>query len=126
LVSAREEGFNKSESETDFQRFTQQRPRIYIIFSNYTNKEFHEIYPSTSTDSIYCPLTDEVIFVPNYDRFNDNAEAFVAFWPEETIDKPMIKDPKLQATWEAIYQELYAQENSERNIWELLKKFLWD
>jgi len=95
------------------------KPKIIIM-------EIYPIDPSISTDRMYCPSTDEVIFAPYYDEINDDAKAFVAFWHGEVLDEPLIRDPKLEAAWEAIYQEWDAQEDPELGIWELVEKFLSD
>lgn len=83
-----------------------------------------QCYPSMSKDRMYCPSTDEVIFAPYYDEINENAQAFVAYWHGEVLNEPLIRDPKLEAAWEAMYQEWDAQEEPEMDMWELVDKFL--
>lgn len=83
-----------------------------------------QCYPSMSKDRMYCPSTDEVIFAPHYEEISEGAEAFVAYWHGEVLDEPLIRVPKLEAAWEAMYQEWDAQENPELDIWELVDKFL--
>ena len=86
--------------------------------------EIYPIDPSISTDRMYCPSTDEVIFAPYYDEINESAQAFVAYWHGEVLDEPLITHPKLQAAWEATFQEWDEQEDPELDIWELVEKFL--
>lgn len=78
--------------------------------------------PEMSTDRMYCPSTDEVIFAPGYDEIDESAEAFIAYWHQEVMDEPSIKDEKLKAAWEKYYEKWKESEKSD--IWGAVEKFL--
>ena len=80
--------------------------------------------PEMSVDRMYCPSTDEVIFAPDYEMINDNADAFIAYWHGEVLTEPEIKDPKLEEAWEATYRAWDEQVDTEIDIWDLVDKFL--
>jgi hypothetical protein len=86
--------------------------------------EYFQCDPSMSTDRMYCPSTDEVIFAPHYEEINEYADAFLAYWHGEFLDQPLIKDQNMEKVWEAIYQEWEEQEDPELEIWDLVEKFL--
>jgi hypothetical protein len=79
--------------------------------------------PEMSIDRMYCPSTKEVIFAPDYDEINENAEAFIAYWHGEILDQPEIKDPKLASAWEK-YFEKWDELFEELDPWEIVEKFL--
>ena len=83
-----------------------------------------ECAPSMSTDRMYCPSTDEVIFAPGYDEISIGAKAFVACWHDEVLDHPEFNDVKLEAAWDAVFKEWDAQEDPELDLFELVPKFL--
>ena len=79
--------------------------------------------PEMSTDRMYCPSSDEVIFAPEYEEINENADAFIAYWHGEVLDQPAITDEKLKAAWEKYFEkwdELY----EELDPFEIVEKFL--
>lgn len=88
--------------------------------------KIYQCYPSMSTDRMYCPSTDEVIFAPHYEEIEEDANAFVAYWHGEVLDEPMIKNHKLAQAWEKIHKDWSEQEEPELDIWELVEKFLSD
>jgi hypothetical protein len=76
------------------------------------------------TDRMYCPSTDEVIFAPDYEEINENAEAFIAYWHGEVLDQPSITDEKLKAAWEEYFKKWKVSEDID--IWNSVEKFLID
>ena len=79
--------------------------------------------PSMESDRMYCPSTDEVIFAPDYEEINENADAFIAYWHGEVLDQPSITDEKLKVAWEKYFEnwdELY----EELGPFEIVEKFL--
>jgi len=78
-----------------------------------------------SVDRMYCPSTNEVIFAPDYDEINENAEAFIAYWHGEVLDQPEIKDANLKAAWEK-YFEKWDDMYEELDSWQIVDKFLED
>jgi hypothetical protein len=75
-------------------------------------------------DRIFCPSTDEVIFAPDYEEINENAEAFIAYWHGEVLNEPSITDEKLKAAWDEYYEKWKASEDID--IWDSVEKFLID
>lgn len=60
--------------------------------------------PEMSVDRMYCPSTDEVIFAPDYEEINTNAEALIAMWHTYELSEPIIKDKKFLDAWERFYE----------------------
>lgn len=58
-----------------------------------------ECSPEMSTDRMYCPSTDEVIFAPDYEEIYDGAEAFIAYWHGEVLNETSITDSLLEKEW---------------------------
>jgi len=75
-----------------------------------------------SVDRMYCPSTDEVIFAPDYEELNENADAFIAYWHGEVLYEPSIKDEKLNSAWEEYFEKWRGSD--EIDIWEAVEKFL--
>lgn len=63
-----------------------------------------EINVDDSTDRMYCPSTEEVIFSPDMKEVNEDADAFIGYWHNEILDQPEIKDPKLLDSWEKYFE----------------------
>ena len=84
-----------------------------------------ECSPEMSTDRMYCPSTDEVIFAPDYEEINDNAEAFIASWDAEDLYEPTINDETFKAAWEKFYNEdLKEKLKTHTYIWDDFRNFL--
>ena len=79
--------------------------------------------PNMSTDRMYCPSTNEVIFAPYFEEINEGAVSFIAYWHGEVLDQPEIKDPKIKAAW-AKYFEKWDEMYEELDPWEIVEKFL--
>ena len=75
-------------------------------------------------DRMFCPSTDEVIFAPDYEEINENADAFIAYWHGEVLDQPSITDEKLKAAWDEYYEKW--KESEDIDIWDSVEKFLID
>lgn len=80
--------------------------------------------PEMSTDRMYCPSTDEVIFAPDYEEINENAEAFIAYWHGEVLDQPSITDEKLKTAWDEYFEKW--KDSEDIDIWDSVEKFLTD
>jgi hypothetical protein len=76
-----------------------------------------------STDRMYCPSTDEVIFAPDYEEINENAEAFIAYWHGEVLTEPLITDAKLESAWNEYYKKWEESGEEDLDIWEAVEKF---
>ena len=73
---------------------------------------------------MFCPSTDEVIFAPDYEEINENAEAFIAYWHGEVLDQPSITDEKLKAAWDEYFEKW--KDSEDIDIWDSVEKFLTD
>ena len=61
--------------------------------------------PDLSTDRMYCPSTNEIIFAPDYEMINGKASAVIAYWHSEVFNTPEIKDATLQKEWKKYYKK---------------------
>ena len=87
--------------------------------------ELIECAPEMSSDRMYCPSTDEIIFAPDYEEINDNAEAFIAMWPAEFMEEPTINNESLEAAWNKFYKEDLNEKLEEGDyIWDDFRDFL--
>lgn len=85
--------------------------------------EIREIDVDLEYDMMYCPSTDEVIFAPGYEEINDKAEALIAYWHSGAYLDPGIKDSKLAAAWEQLY-ERWDELTDDMCEFEVLENFL--
>jgi hypothetical protein len=83
-----------------------------------------ETSPEISVDRMYCPSTGETIFGPGLEEVNENAVAFIAYWHDEIIDDPIIRNPKLSNAWNDFYSKWSDTGADEIGITEALVKFL--
>jgi len=58
-----------------------------------------------SKDRMYCSSTGEILFSPDMPEVNDDTKAFIAYWHNEVLDQPEIKDPELAAAWEEFFEK---------------------
>ena len=87
--------------------------------------ELIERAPEMSTDRMYCPSTDEVIFAPGYDEINEDTEAFIAMWDAEFMKEPTINDESLKAAWEKFFNDdLNEKLEAGDYIWDDFRDFL--
>ena len=73
------------------------------------------------TQRVYCPSTDEEIFVP-FKGVNDSVSAFIAWWHHEILGDPVIKDPLLKKSWEQFIEE--REKDDDFNYFEGVVEFL--
>jgi hypothetical protein len=64
-----------------------------------------EQHPEIKYDRMYCPSTDEVIFAPDYEEINEDADAFIAYWHGDVLEEPSITDEKLEAAWKKYFNK---------------------
>ena len=84
-----------------------------------------ECSPEMDVDRMYCPSTDEIIFAPDYDSINEDANAFIAMWDAEIMDEPSITDESLETAWEKFYEEdLSEKRKAGAYIWDDFRDFL--
>ena len=74
------------------------------------------------TDRMYCPSTDEVIFAPDYEEINENADAFIASWNASMLGESIITDKTLEAAWDKFYIEVLKDKRG--YIWDDFRNFL--
>lgn len=87
--------------------------------------ELIERAPRMSTDRMYCPSTDEIIFAPGYDEIFDNAEAYIAMWDADLMGEPTINNESLETAWKKFYNEdLNEKRQAHDYIWDDFRDFL--
>lgn len=54
--------------------------------------------------NFYCPATGDCILMED-EPCNDDAKSLQAYWIDEVMDEPMIKNEKLAADWKLYYNK---------------------
>jgi len=83
-------------------------------------------YAPGSTERMYCPSTNEVIFSPNLDEINDNAIAFIGYWHHEFLDEPHVKDETLEAAWSEYFSKHLKDKFPYKYEWDDIRKFFME
>src|SRR6056297_538550 len=77
-----------------------------------------------SKDRMYCSSTGEILFSPDMPEVNDDTKAFIAYWHNEVLDQPEIKDPELAAAREEFFEKKWFELDEEMSPGEIVTKFL--
>lgn len=71
--------------------------------------------------NLYCPSTGEKILSP--EDVNENAKSLKAYWVDEVMYEPFIKDEALEQAWK-VFIEKYEEEHDEFPDYEEIETFL--
>jgi hypothetical protein len=75
------------------------------------------IYQPAENERLYCPSTGEIILSQVEEFLKEDAESLIAYWVDECIDDPLIKDEKLKAAWDNYYTANIAEKNPEWGVY---------
>lgn len=85
--------------------------------------EIIEIDIDLEQDRMYCPSTDEIIFAPDLEELNGEAEAFIGYWHDEVLYNPEIKDETLKNAWHEFRDNLN-EDDEDFDVWDAPINFL--
>jgi len=73
--------------------------------------------------NFYCPATG-IFILKDGEQCNESAPSLMAYWVDEVIDEPFIKNPELAAAWAEYCREHIQADNEELGAVEMLQNFL--
>ena len=70
---------------------------------------------------MYNPVNDDVIID---EELNEESESMIAYWVDEVLLEPFIKDPVLKESWDAFLAKVEEETDGDTPDWEEVQKFL--